>query len=446
MARAKNGIPVQAEPVKRDLGPLPENFPGVLLTALAVENVGGVGDFKVTLGAVTVLAGPNGAGKTTVLDAARALLIGGRTDGMLQVGATRGQVRGRLSNGWKVERVFLPGRSTVRVWNEKDVELESPGQRLAEIFDAAVVNPVLFLTGTDADRLRMLEELAGPLPLEAFVGLAETVERITGEALGGWTPAMGAPRWPQANALHDLAYTGRTSIGRELKRAEGTVARLGDMPATGADPSQAEQDARKDLAEATEKLANSLRGVDKAEAAEVERVRAKFKVMREAVRGELDPVIGKATAAAATLAEQVKAYQAAAGARELKANAAAEAMDLRASVEALTGVLDQLATLKAASLGTLPVAGLSVDAEGIRWQGIPLARCSKGERAQLAVALMTARSAKAGRLVCVDEAEALDPETRAELIAHAKTAGLQLVLAEVRGGTGLTATAEKTEA
>src|SRR3990167_7091585 len=141
MARAKNGIPVQAEPVKRDLGPLPENFPGVLLTALAVENVGGVGDFKVTLGAVTVLAGPNGAGKTTVLDAARALLIGGRTDGMLQVGATRGQVRGRLSNGWKVERVFLPGRSTVRVWNEKDVELESPGQRLGAGFGAGGGGP-----------------------------------------------------------------------------------------------------------------------------------------------------------------------------------------------------------------------------------------------------------------------------------------------------------------
>ena len=445
MARAKAGTKGEVS-VADFMAPIGDTRPdpkAVTLLGLTVENVGGIGEFALQLGPVTILAGPNGAGKTTVLDAARALLIGGRTDGMLQVGAKQGMVRGTLSNGWTVERTFTPERSTVRVWNEKDVELQSPAQRLAEIFDAAVVNPVLFLTGTDADRLRMLEELAGPLPLEAFAGLAETVARITGERLSGWTSAMGAPRWPEANALWDLAYTGRTSIGRELKRAEGTVARLGEMPATGADPSAAEQDARKDLAAAMEKFANSLRGVEKAEAAEVERVRAKFKVMREAVRAELDPVIAKATAAAATLAEQVRAYQQAAGARDLKANAEAEAADHRAAVAALTGVLEQLTTLKAASLGALPVAGLSVDAEGLRWQGIPLARCSKGERAQLAVALMTARSAKAGRLVCVDEAEALDPETRAELIAHAAKAGLQLVLAEVRGGTGLTATAEK---
>lgn len=399
-----------------------------------------------------VVAGRNAQGKSSVLDAILAAIGGKRLCPPVPVrlGAERAEIVVDLGE-LEVLRVFAAdGATTLRVRGRDGAQYPSP-QALLDGIAGPFLDPLAFT------RLK---------PEQQRATLLELLD------LGGFDLAASEAR--EAGARSD-----RTEAQRELRRVAAERDGIGlppDLPPGPApdvaaavsaleavmarNAGRAEQ--RQRLAELRRELLQAQDTVPKVEAdvaAELDALRSALAAAERRGQERIAAAAAAVRAAEQAIAAHRHAWPESEGdprADELAAQAARRkvdearvveqavhrrerwrALDLRAeelerSSAALTARIDQERADRSAALAAagIPVEGLEVADDGLRYRGVPLAQASQSEQLRVAVALAMAREPRL-RVLRVQEASVLDPESLALLRDLARERGWQLWLERI---------------
>jgi len=407
----------------------------VKITALEVTDYKRVRKVAITPAAdkdIILIGGKNAQGKSSILDALTALFGGKRAQAADPVrhGAERAQLFVELDGGkMTIEREIGPDGATTLQVRDPDGPIKAPQAALDKLVGPRTLDPLAFLA-LDAKEQRV-----------ALMKLIPQADRID-----------------KLNESRERGFTRRTELGRDLKKAEGELARL---PIT--DPGKPIDVAA--LVEQAQRFADEQRAGERAVAA-AELAGMKHTQERDRMRetnariADLEKQLAEARAllerdaAAARVAYEayveaskardtvVEAFEAkkaerdriakdlaradqhnqsvAAGVAEVerRKRAEAEVAKLKADTEELTKGLQLVEQRKAEILASakLPVEGLGIGDDGITFNGVPFAQASGAE--QLRVALALAMSASPGlEDVWVKDGALLDEE-HLELIAR----------------------------
>lgn len=391
---------------------------------------------------IILLGGRNRQGKSSTLDALTAAFGGAKAIAADPVrhGADEAAIRVELDGGQlTIERVIRPDGSTTLEVRDAEGAVRRPQEALDKLIGARFLDPLRFL------RLDAKEQRAQLMRL-----------------------IPDAARIDELNGKRDRAFTRRTEVGRDLARARGELERL--PPA--ADPLApidvgalvAEQRTFADLqrrgdgvGSVVTQLSQQMRSAqaelatgDK-QIAELERMLADSRRLRDRAAAELARVDAELAAANQRLAEVAAAWQDseprrhelerdlgragehnrkvgernAADRRRTEVAAAVE--HLVAEVDKLTATLDTIDQRKAEVLGAarLPVEGLEIRDDGLALAGVPFAQASASEQLRVALALAIAGSPGLND-VWIRDGALFDDEALAGLEALAAAAGKRL--------------------
>lgn len=383
------------------------------IVRLDVENVMKIRAVEIAPGeeAVIPVVGANGSGKSSLLKAVE-MAVGGKKvfpDRPLRDGAKKGHIVLDVGE-YVIERTITEGGSYLKLVTADGVEVKEPQKVLDEI------------TGGCADPM-------------AFLALKPKEQRETLMSLAGLN-------FEKVDALRSNLFAVRTSVNRTIKSLEARVeAARGDWPDDL--PSEplsidALATALRDAQRRVSARAEAGRAVDAAKD-RVSRAEAELRAAYEhlaSCQKELDaiPVAGTADVAAAEKklldAEWInKAVRARAAYREL----AQELQGSRDYADTLTADIEKIDRGKAERLAAakLPVPGLSVDDDGVLFNGVPLSQASMAERIRVGVAVALAGNPRF-RVVLVRDGSLLDDSSRAMLEAAVKEHNAQMLLELVR--------------
>lgn len=317
---------------------------------------------------IVALFGQNAQGKTSILDALETSMTGYNskfTKRPIKEGAGRADIEITLTDGSKIHRKFTPSGSTLAA---ADGDGTKWGQRdLDAALSALGVDARAFIHKGPKEQLDLLLSIVeldiDPAALDAETKQVEDARRLVGQqgkAIGDVTVEETLPTVERsATELIEQIRTKQTQM-RERESQEDLVSGYRNR----VEELQTElQHAETDLALAEDRL-NSLPPA-------------------------IDP--GEVTA----LEESLTTLEDS-NARIRTNNAAIEQAqrkdELRAQYEAHTARLDQIKADKAAGLAkaVMPVEGLSFDAEGVLYQGVPFSRASGSEALIVSLAMIIA--------------------------------------------------------
>jgi DNA repair exonuclease SbcCD ATPase subunit len=339
-----------------------------------------------------LIAGKNAQGKTSLLDAL-SVAFGGAAlvpADPVRHGAESSEIVVELDGGaLRISRkIAADGTSQLEV-RDANGKVRKPQQMLDALIGARFLDPLVFLELSPAAQRGALLEL---LP--------------------------NAAELAQLDAQRQAAFDKRTDVGRDLRRAEGELARM---------PVQLGNLAPIDTAESTAAIGEAtavLRQHDQA-ASKVADARRRFAAARDdrdRLRAELEAAEARMAAALADGNESHAAHLAlpdkdavqaridelnlglrTSGEHNRKVAADQAAILRRAEVAAevsrqtdardtLTGEIELVDKAKAGILAAaaLPVPGLGVSDTGVMYQGIPLEQASGAERLRIALGLAIA--------------------------------------------------------
>lgn len=204
---------------------------GLRFTRLRIENILGIEEFDVELGALTMLGGRNGRGKTSVIDAVLALLGGGDTSDLLHVGAEAGEIYAELSDGtWFRRRITADGRNTLTAGHPERGTVSKPAGYLRALLDAVALNPVEIITADEARRTALVLE-ALPLAVDESEVLAAVAGvKLDDETRGRLRDAIqpGRHALQVIDAVHRILYDERTGLNRLAKEKAAAAKELRD--------------------------------------------------------------------------------------------------------------------------------------------------------------------------------------------------------------------------
>jgi chromosome segregation ATPase len=415
------------------------------ITAVSIENFKRVRDVRITPDAdrtLILLGGKNRQGKSSTLDALTAAFGGKRAQPSDPVrhGAEEATIRVELDGGALViHRVIQEDGECKLEVRDAYGPLKAPQQELDKLIGARFLDPHAFL------RLAAKEQRAQLMRL-----------------------IPDAKRIDELDAKRERAFTRRKEVGRDLKKAEGELARL-DPVEVGTPIDVAAITAQRDKIVAVEREAEQLAGKEQAAKREAEGISARIGQYQDELASkrrqleqlqreiaELDAVIETTDA---RLAAQDKVVSEAAAAKANAFDALKNLAPLRAEIDGqlakadahnrtvyaaeahakrrteaeqtvaalsketdeitkLLGVIDErkAAILQAAKL---PVEGLSVDDEGVTLNDVPFSQASGAEQFRVALALAIAASPGLDDIWIRDGA-LLDEEHLELVEAHAK--------------------------
>lgn len=388
------------------------------ITAIAITNFKRIKDVAITPGAdrtIILLGGKNKQGKSSTLDALTAAFGGKKTlpSDPVRHGAGEAEIRVELDGGeLTIRRVIQPDGESVLEVRDRLGTVKSPQAMLDGLIGSRFLDPLAFLS------LNAKEQRA---ELMRVIGEADRIATLDGK--------------------RERAFAKRTEVGRDLKKAEGELARLPvvevgtpidvaalhlEVKAHDAERRERERleavraqcerettDAKsvleRTLAEKAKVDAEIARlqgvsvqlGIKSAEWAEdlkkCEQTEADATAKCDAATDRWDALQPRIAAVDAELA-RADAHNRAVYAAEAQNKRRAEAVEtvekLKAEVENITAALGVIDQRKAEILAAakLPVEGLGVDGEGVTLGGIPLAQASGAERFRVALALAIAAS------------------------------------------------------
>ena len=419
------------------------------ITAIAITNFKRIKDVAITPGAdrtIILLGGKNRQGKSSTLDALTAAFGGKKTlpSDPVRHGAGEAEIRVELDDGeLTVRRVIQPDGESVLEVRDRLGAVKSPQAVLDKLIGARFLDPLQFLSLPPKEQREQLMRV---------IGEAERIATLDGK--------------------RERAFAKRTEVGRDLKKAEGELARLPVVEVgTPIDVAALTEESRA-IAEkqrASDGLSNALQAAShrcksfgehlaktKREIEALERRIAELREAAESTEADLrdaqqeealakkrvDDAAAEWSALAprrAQLDEQLakadahnRAVYAAEAQNKRRAEAVETVAKLKAEVENITAALGAIDQRKAEILAAakLPVEGLGVDGEGVTLGGIPLAQASGAERFRVALALAIAASPGLDD-VWIRDAALLDEEHLALVAEQATAAGKRCWLERV---------------
>lgn len=419
------------------------------ITALEITDYKRVRKVAITPAAdvnVILIGGKNGAGKSSTLDALTAAFGGAKqlASDPVRHGADEAAIFVELDGGkLTIDRVIgADGKTTLEVRDPEGV-VRSPQAALDKLVGARFLDPLAFL------------QLAAKEQRAQLMKLIPDADRIE-----------------QLDAKRAKAFERRTELGRDLKKAEGELARLPEVtPGKPIDVAALSEELRglADKQRAGDGLGHAHReavhDLETAEAvarrseeriAEIERqLEQERAVLRNAhaaiatataravdVKVKLDVAIGEWTSLAPRRDELEKQLAIAAehnraiGAAEADARRRAEAITAvdkhGADLKACTGAIATIDERKASILGAakLPVDGLTIGDDGILLGGVPFAQGSDAEKWRVALALAIAASPGLND-VWIRDGALLDDDSLDLVAKHAHAAGKRIWIERV---------------
>jgi hypothetical protein len=367
-------------------------------------------------GGVVVVAGRNAQGKSSVLDSIEMALAGKRAIPAEPIRHGEAGARTVIDlDGLRVTRTYTPsGGGTLRVERANGDRPARPQELLDELFGALTFDPLAFARATPKAQVEMLRQVTG----------LDTSDLDTARS---------------------EVYAQRTDVGR---RRDAAKARC--VPITGPVVEVSVGEIVRQIQEAGQKrherdqfdLARAKAQGDRAAAArrilaietELTNLRAQIVRLDALVALPCTVVVPDVAALQSALAcAEDTNRQARANADAAKQQAAAES--LNAEYVALTEKIEGIDAARAARVAgaTMPIEGLALDAECVRYQGVPLSQASQAESLRVSLAVGAALATKA-RILLVRDASVLDAEQMALVRAWATERGYQVWLERV--GTG----------
>lgn len=363
-------------------------------------------------GSTVVLGGRNAQGKTSVLDAIEMVLGGARAMPAepIRRGAKKASIVADLGD-LVVERVITSTGTTLTVRDAKGHKQRSPQQILDALCSKIAFDPLAFAQMPSQRQAEVLR---------ALLGLD----------------------FSELDASREALYAERTAVGRDAKSARAQSENLEVPPGApdkpvpleqlmadfvaAKDAAVARQNAERRLAEARDAAARAEDAFAKAEAA-VMRARATVKQLeREDLPPEVDiDAVRQRMAEAETLNR-------AAELRSRRDRLEERANQLDAEVAELSRKIEEIDETKRAQLEAahMPIAGLALDGDVVRYQGVPLDQASGAERLRVSVALGLAMHPTL-RVLLIRDASLLDEDGLAIVARMAEEAGAQVWLERV---------------
>jgi DNA repair exonuclease SbcCD ATPase subunit len=373
-------------------------------------------------GGAVEICGANSNGKSSCIDAIWAAIGGAKAapDVPIRAGAQKAEVELDLGD-YRVVRRWDREGSTLIVTNASGEFQDSPQAILNGLFNRLGFDPLEFV------RLRPKDQ-------------ADTLRRVVGLDFS------------EIDAERKSKYDARTEVNREVKRLE---ARLAAMPEVDpADPVDVMELTRsfKEASEHNKRVDAARARLDASRAewedanGEVERLeeelnaaenrRAKALVARDAasvfLEGQAPPIdtdpIVEAMGEAQETNERARQH-------ELRKTLETTLETTRETAGRLNDQIDDLDAYRQRRLAEaeMPVPGLSLEADEVTLNGVPLAQASSAERIRVGLAMAAAM--KPGlRLVAIREGSLLDEASLREVAAWAAAHGYQVLVERVAGG------------
>lgn len=403
------------------------------ITAVSVTNFKRIDSIEITPDAdraLVLIAGKNGNGKTSLMDALSAA-IGGKdaapTD-PIRHGTESAEIRVELDGGaLVVKRTFEKDGASKLELRDADGKLASPQARLDKLRGSRFLDPLAFLHLSPGDQRK------------ALLALIDKEGKIA--------------------ALDDRrkrVFDRRTDVNRDHKKAEAQLAGMPIVPPTSmvsvadvlAEVKALEQAARaKDAAEHAVTFARQALTASEREKlridTEIEALVAKLEAVEARMVLEQERVTNAVAALlAAPPPDEVRREHLQAQLRdasEQNRRAAAQEADakrraelvfevehLAAGAETLTAEIEKIDADKAGILAAaaLPVNGLDVGPDGVRFNDVPLDQASGAEQLRVALALAIAASPNL-RDVWVRDGSLLDDDSLGLLAKEAEAAGVR---------------------
>jgi energy-coupling factor transporter ATP-binding protein EcfA2 len=446
------------------------------IAKLHTWNVGGVEEFEVEPGRVTLLSGGNATGKTSILKALRTI-IGGGSEATIKVGADEARAVIVFSDGTEVE-----ARNGGSGWRKRVVPPESGGKTKAlakpqtyldSLYDSVAFNPIRFAqeaTGK-ADRDARIETLLD------MVEVGVTQEEIDAAASGVPKPKkdgrliVGRAALDEIDRARSRRYDERTGVNRLAKErrssADEAFRSVPEEPEPIPDLSElradrdalaADRDSRKArvASAATLKrgtIADEARDRITALEQETARQRAAILGQRAAmleeateeerrladeISAEIDPLVQTLDGDLASGEERIARVASQRAIRDMATRSAVEAGKLELESEALTASIERLDVLRRDLLRNLPVKGLEVRDGDLYLDDVAFDSLNTARRVRIAFEIGAERAKKATLpLMAFDGLEALDEESFSDLVEFLRERPeLQVLGASVDGKGG----------
>jgi chromosome segregation ATPase len=385
-----------------------------------------------------LIAGPNEAGKSSLTEAIDAALRGKKAmvPVPVRIGAEESRIHVELKGGKvaTVDRVIQPdGKTQIEVQNADGASFKAPQDLLDAIVGARFIDPLKFLQVPAAEQRSTL------------LSLIDTDGKIA--------------------AIEDRRqkiFDKRTDTGRDLKKAQGELARLpaevalaesinvAELAAARARWTDLQHDGAKlavehDTSAREKQTALDAKAANERNIAEFERQLAELRARREPLAAQAEIATAAEDVAKRALYASVERWKgseperlkidadlaradahnravfAAEAANKRRADAAAAVAALESQREQQTALLDKLEAQKDSALkaAKLPADGLGFDAEGLTLVGIdgmpvPFAQAGSAPRFMVALAIAMASSPNLAD-IWIRDAAVLD-ETKLELV------------------------------
>lgn len=368
------------------------------------------------------VTGRNGAGKSCVLDAMQAAFGGERRlpEDPIRHGESRARVVAETDNGLVIERRWTAKSSYLTVTAKDGSTIRSP----QAVMDAMVgpgglaFDPFAFIGMKPKDQVEALQRA---------LGLADAIESFD-----------------EARAM---AAEARTEIGRRMKQAEADVVANPEVPGPDEEVSVASLLAQR--REATEKERAHILAVDEVAAAnkalaasnaELDRARRVVEEAEQNVRRMTERVAEAEETLSQTppvpdigaLDERIARVEAdnkAAAKRRARREAKQRAEDLGREYREKTAEIERIEKQRLETIAgvEMPIPGLSIDADRILLNGVPISQAATSEQLRLSVGVAIAANPRL-RLILVRNGSLLDETGLKTLQELATKNGAQLVV------------------
>lgn len=389
---------------------------------------------------------------------------------------TKGRVEIALTDGSRIIRTADREKrvSTVEVFSADGEVVKAPQQYLDEAFPLAAFDPAHFLKADPKDRQKIVMELLD-VPIEP--------PELRAAVPGDWWLSHFNPResaFPNLDRIERAARERRQDVNRDLKRINGAIDTLQKGVPTlnqeSRDWKKEEADAQQKLAAAEKALAALISdanaetlaarqkiwsetdaettAVDVWLKAEISKLEEQAKAKRAAVsqrraeqigiieetsktyidglRAEHDPIVAEARAAHEAAKRNLKSYHEATGLREHLATQRREAEEKATESGVLDKAIDNLIALRKKKMEATPIPGMEMRDGIAYYDGLPIDAINTGKVVEVAVRICAASTANnANPFMILDNTESIDRENLEAYVEGLRSAGFQIVLAEV---------------